>query len=177
MPEAPSWVDTGEPIKKPDGQIDIFNTEPIADESQTVQPELFEVKKKYEFENPMESSEKEDEFSKHTVGLYDDVLDKIGEEHDMGFSEKKTINNNLDSKKSELQKQSRDRVEKLKGLKLANNDRDEDFRDKWNTPAYIRRNINLQDVPHSSEKILSKFNLNDEKQITGNNKFLHDKPD
>jgi cell division protein FtsZ len=58
-----------------------------------------------------------------------------------------------------------------------NNDREEDFKEKWNTPAYIRRNVNLQDVPHSSEKNVSKYNLNDDNQILGNNKFLHDNVD
>lgn len=170
-------LDTGEPVKKSDGQIDIFNTEPIVNKSQTDQPEIFEAKRNYIFENPVNSSGKEDEFSKHSVGLNDDLLDKIGEEQEKEFNVKETINNKIDTKRIALQQQSRERVEKLKGLKQVFHDRDEDYREKWKTPAYIRRNVNFQDIPHSSEKNLSRYNLNDENQILGNNKFLHDRPD
>ncbi|MCK5467982.1 MAG: cell division protein FtsZ, partial [Cyclobacteriaceae bacterium] len=65
----------------------------------------------------------------------------------------------------------------LKGLKPANPEREGDYREKWATPAYIRRNVNLQDIPHSSEKNVSKYNLNDDNQILGNNTFLHDNVD
>jgi cell division protein FtsZ len=44
-------------------------------------------------------------------------------------------------------------------------------------PAYKRKQVKLNDVPHSAEKNISKFNLNDDNQILGNNKFLHDNVD
>jgi cell division protein FtsZ len=53
----------------------------------------------------------------------------------------------------------------------------EDYREKMEVPAYKRRNIRLQDVPHSSEKNISRFNLSDDDQILGNNRFLHDNVD
>jgi cell division protein FtsZ len=170
-------LESGETVKKPDGQIDIFETGETVKESKQIQQDLFGEKRKYIFENPTESSDKKDEFSKHSVGLDDDLLDKIGEEQDKEFTVKESINNNLDSKKIALQQQSRDRVEKLKGLKEVNHDREGDFREKWSTPAYIRRNVNLQDIPHSSEKNVSKYNLNDDNQLLGNNTFLHDNVD
>lgn len=50
-------------------------------------------------------------------------------------------------------------------------------------PAYKRRNIKLEDVPHSSESQISKFSLNEEDEdsdkpeIRPNNSFLHDNVD
>ena len=172
-------LESNKPVKEPDGQIDIFESENTSSKPQSIQPELFEEKRNYTFENPTKTSdaEKEEEFSQHSVGLNDNLLDLIGEEQEKEFSVQEPVSNNLDSKRSSLQQQSKDRVEKLNGLKPVNNDRAEDFREKWNTPAYIRRNINLQDVPHSSEKNLSRYNLNDDNQILGNNKFLHDNAD
>ncbi|MCB9196901.1 MAG: cell division protein FtsZ [Flavobacteriales bacterium] len=52
-------------------------------------------------------------------------------------------------------------------------------------PAYMRRNIRLEDVPHSSETIRSRFTLGENKDqegnsstgLSGNNSFLHDNVD
>ncbi len=44
-------------------------------------------------------------------------------------------------------------------------------------PAYERRRVNLQDVPHSSENNISRFNLNDDDELLGNNRYLHDNVD
>ncbi len=54
-----------------------------------------------------------------------------------------------------------------------------------NEPAYIRRQIKLEDTPHSSENNVSRFTLNEEEgkdgkssnSIQGNNSFLHDNVD
>ena len=54
-----------------------------------------------------------------------------------------------------------------------------------NEPAYIRRQIKLEDTPHSSESNVSRFTLNEEESkdgkpnnsIKGNNSFLHDNVD
>lgn len=170
-------LESNKPVEKSKGQIDIFAKRPKVNESQSAQPDLFGTKKHYIFENPETSSEEQDELSKHSVGLNDDLLDKIGAEQEKEYEVNEPLRNNLDSKRFSLQQQSKDRIEKLKGLKNTNHDRPEDYREKWNTPAYIRRNINLQDVPHSSEKNLSRYNLNDDNQIVGNNKFLHDNVD
>ncbi|CAG5085677.1 cell division protein FtsZ [Parvicella tangerina] len=51
-------------------------------------------------------------------------------------------------------------------------------------PAYLRRNIRLEDVPHSSETQRSRFTLGENKEgedgktgLSGNNSFLHDNVD
>lgn len=48
-----------------------------------------------------------------------------------------------------------------------------------NEPAYLRREVQLDDVPHSSETQLSRWTLSndDEPEIRGDNRFLHDNVD
>jgi cell division protein FtsZ len=49
-----------------------------------------------------------------------------------------------------------------------------------NQPAYLRRNINLEEQPHSSQQNLSKWTVTDEDgrpEIRENNSFLHDNVD
>jgi len=53
----------------------------------------------------------------------------------------------------------------------------EEFKERLDVPAYERKQVKLQNVPHSSESNVSKYNLNEENQILGNNKFLHDNVD
>ena len=53
----------------------------------------------------------------------------------------------------------------------------EEFKERLDVPAYERKQVKLQNVPHSAERNISKFNLNEENQILGNNKFLHDNVD
>jgi len=81
-----------------------------------------------------------------------------------------------EDKKRILSEQSKERIKRLKGLNSSLM-QPEEFKEKLEVPAYMRKNVNLQDVPHSSERKISRFNLNDENEIMGNNKFLHDNVD
>src|SRR6187402_1915251 len=80
------------------------------------------------------------------------------------------------STKTRLQQQAKERQEKMKQAKKGEMTKDE-FNEKWSLPAYLRRGVKMQDVPHSSETFISKYNLNDDNNILGNNKFLHDNVD
>jgi cell division protein FtsZ len=80
-------------------------------------------------------------------------------------------------KKKLLTEQSKERIRKLKGLSSNTSMNPEEFKEKLEVPAYMRKNVNLQDHPHSSERNISRFNLNDDNEILGNNKFLHDNVD
>ncbi len=75
-----------------------------------------------------------------------------------------------------LQQRAQERLQKLRGLNKAEMNADE-FKEKLDVPAYLRKDVKLQNVPHSSEPHVSKYNLNDDNQILGNNKFLHDNVD
>lgn len=81
------------------------------------------------------------------------------------------------SKKVELREQAKERERKLANLKSPASLDSDSFKEKLEVPAYMRKKVKLQDVPHSSERKISKFNLNDDNQILGNNRFLHDNVD
>lgn len=78
--------------------------------------------------------------------------------------------------KEKAMKRAHERFEKLRQMR-ALNQTPEEFKEKMDTPAYMRKNVKLQDVRHSSESNISKYNLNDENEILGNNRFLHDNVD
>ncbi len=69
-----------------------------------------------------------------------------------------------------------ERFEKLKGNRVFNPS-PEELKEKMNVPAYQRKNVVLNEPQHSSEPAISKYNLNDENEILGNNRFLHDNVD
>jgi len=75
-----------------------------------------------------------------------------------------------------LQQQAKERKEQLKQVRKHEMTKEE-FNEKWALPAYLRRGIKMNDVPHSSEPYISKYNLNDDNTLLGNNKFLHDNVD
>ncbi len=82
----------------------------------------------------------------------------------------------LRSTRQRLEEQARLRKEQLKSARKQDMTKEE-VNEKWALPAYLRRGVKMDNVPHSSEKFISKFNLNDDNNILGNNKFLHDNVD
>ncbi len=78
--------------------------------------------------------------------------------------------------KERLEQQAKERREKLKAARKQEMSKEE-FNEKWTLPAYLRRGVKMENVPHSSERFISKYNLNDDNSLLGNNKFLHDNVD
>jgi cell division protein FtsZ len=78
--------------------------------------------------------------------------------------------------KKRLEEQARARREKLQSAKKHEMSKEE-FNEKWTLPAYLRRGVKMDNVPHSSEPFISRYNLNDDNNLLGNNKFLHDNVD
>jgi cell division protein FtsZ len=78
--------------------------------------------------------------------------------------------------KEKAMKRAHERFERLRQMR-ALNQTPEEFKEKLDTPAYMRKNVKLQDIKHSSEPNISKYNLNDDNEILGNNRFLHDNVD
>jgi cell division protein FtsZ len=79
--------------------------------------------------------------------------------------------------KERLEQQAKVRREKLKKGNQGGEMTKEEFKQKWDTPAYMRRGMKMDNVPHSSEPFISRYNLNDDNNLLGNNKFLHDNVD
>jgi cell division protein FtsZ len=122
----------------------------------------------------VESSPEEEEEGED--GLFkDDEFDGITEHYgDQIINEEGNME--LRNTKQRLQQQARERQEKMKQARKPEMTKEE-FNEKWSLPAYLRRGVKMQDVPHSSEQFISKYNLNDDNNLLGNNKFLHDNVD
>ncbi|MEQ6119070.1 cell division protein FtsZ [Reichenbachiella sp. MALMAid0571] len=81
------------------------------------------------------------------------------------------------SRKVTLMEQSEIRRQKLQGMKDDQSLDAASFKEKLEIPAYQRKSINFQTVPAASERLISRFNLNDDDELLGNNRFLHDNVD
>jgi cell division protein FtsZ len=165
-------------VKVPSGQIGLFD-EPLEEQSpRHLEPEGREISGRtviFDIDS-IKASAGEGDRGNRRLGPDDEgeLLSRIQQDQREEFED--NGKEDLAFKKLSLLEQARRRVEKLKGMKQ-NPLSEQDFRDKWETPAYVRRRVNLQDVPHSSDKTVSRYNLNDDSQIVGNNRFLHDNVD
>jgi cell division protein FtsZ len=79
--------------------------------------------------------------------------------------------------KQKLAEQAQERIKRLNNLTNSQNLDPEEFKQRLDVPAYMRKKVDLPEPPHSSEKNLSRFSLNEDNEILGNNKFLHDNVD
>ena len=82
----------------------------------------------------------------------------------------------LQSKKDKLEMKRKERISRFD----QENHQDlkpEEIKSKLDEPAYTRKKVKFDEVPHSSERNLSRLTLNDDNQILGNNKYLHDNVD
>lgn len=84
-------------------------------------------------------------------------------------------NASVEEEPSDLQQKSIDRRERLR--RMSSEITNEAIKEKLEVPAYLRRNVALENVPHSSNRNISRFNLSDDSDILGDNKFLHDNVD
>ncbi len=98
-------------------------------------------------------------------------LEKVNEPATMGFA-----NDYYEQMKQKAIQRAHERFEKLKGNRSFNPTPDE-LKEKLEVPAYQRKNVVLNEPQHSSEPSISKYNLSDENEILGNNRFLHDNVD
>jgi cell division protein FtsZ len=108
-------------------------------------------------------------------GTLDDEFDMAAEK-----SADQVINNEgmmeMRNTKERLRQQAEQRKEKLKQARKQEMTKEE-FNEKWALPAYLRRGVKMDNIPHSSDQFISKYNLNDENSLLGNNRFLHDNVD
>lgn len=164
-------TDRDRPVLKDDSkeEIKVEKTLPdIQKESQEERSYTFELFRKEE--QPVSENEdgedslfnEEDEFEVGKEISADQVI------NDDGLMEVRKT-------KARLEQQAKERREKLKSKKQEMTK--EDFNEKWASPAYLRRGVKMDNVPHSSESYISRYNLNDDNNLLGNNKFLHDNVD
>lgn len=168
---------------------------PEKTEDPFLQPSLFEKPEDkeeltYEFDFIKEEIQKEieDEEDRQKEGVDFEIdlegdleLEQIRNAADEDETEDQEIDELIEgpaipmSKRVKLNEDRLKREEELNGQKMEM--KTEDFKEKLDVPAYERKKVALKDVPHSSERNISKFNLGEDNQILGNNKFLHDNVD
>lgn len=137
-----------------------------------------EIKREVEEEDKLDISDFEfDLGGAYEVFDEDDQEEKEKSKPPMkDFSFESMTEEHINSKRVDLMEQRRRREEMLEGT--AKQDiASQNYKDKFDIPAYERKKVTFKKVPHSSERNISKFNLTDDNQILGNNKFLHDNVD
>ncbi len=82
-----------------------------------------------------------------------------------------------ENKFDELERKYQTRKAKLETLRSINEMSPEELKERQEMPAYLRKGVHLNNVPHSSEKHLSRYNVDQDNELLGGNKFLHDNVD
>lgn len=134
------------------------------------QPEL-------DFDTPRQDIKSEDDLTGEE-GLFgeDEELPEMPVEKPVAKNVEKNSPAGKESLRERLQKQAELRRQQFSSKSKQEMTR-EDFMEKWSVPSYIRKGMKMESVPHSSEPFVSKYNLNDDNSLLGNNKFLHDNVD
>ena len=133
-----------------------------------------EQQRTYSFAPKIETSEMNDDDDGDLFGIDDE--EPVSHEFREGQETDHNDMMELKSTRNRLEKQAEERLNKLKGKGRAEINA-HDFKERLEVPAYLRKDVKLQHVPHSNEPHISRFNLNDDNQILGNNRFLHDNVD
>jgi len=80
-------------------------------------------------------------------------------------------------KKDEVDVSIQIRQKQFNHLRSFNELSNEEFIEKKEVPAYLRKKVELKEVPHSSENHLSRLKVGQENGLLGGNRFLHDNVD
>lgn len=164
--EESSWE---EPISETEESFDVTN-ETTEEENKTIVWNLNDDDSSDEFTNQATdfSDENEEEISLSRK----DVTDEAKEEDGPVYTNRIPDEDQL--------KRSQERVMKIKelGMKMKT---PSGINDLEKEPAYKRRQINLDEVPHSSENNISRFTLSEDEdgkpKLNDDNSFLHDNVD
>ena len=171
--ESDKQIDLFDAKRNQPGEDLVFESEDGEDNSDDISYEFGwlkkEIKREVEEEDRNESPEREFEFDFTNKFDNEETVDENEVVIDDAFDQIST------SKRQELASQREIREQQFEGKKYEMPT--EEFKEKLDVPAYERKNVTLQNVPHSSENKISKFNLTEDNQILGNNKFLHDNVD
>lgn len=142
----------------------------------------FEIRPKAQIE-PIQEEKKEEDSEVKRFSLEDEVEEPTKAEEPVK-SEVKPIVSKVETKEpideEEQLRKSQDRLLKLKALNMRMRSPG-GISDLEKEPAYKRRNIDLEDTPHSSESNVSRYTLGEDEDnktsLKQNNSFLHDNVD
>lgn len=188
--QAPAGQTSNQESEKEDKTEEDISNEPYLKTPESQKSFEFEIRKKAESEDEMEREpQKIKRFS-----LDDELTDDTSSEElpsdqdikqegsEMASAEKMREEMGEDRQLDEEEqiKRSQDRITKLKALSLKMKSPG-GINDLEKEPAYKRRNIKLEDTPHSSESNVSRYTLGEDEEkkttLKQNNSFLHDNVD
>ncbi|MFT6868116.1 MAG: cell division protein FtsZ [Cyclobacteriaceae bacterium] len=135
-----------------------------------------EIRKAVEAEDELDGDEEENDFEFEFDDDEDEMNPPKHEERKDPIDIPRMTNMNIHSKKVELMEARRKREELLNGAKKTDISA-QDYKTRFDVPAYERKKVNFVQVPHSADRNISKFNLTEDNQIIGNNRYLHDNVD
>ena len=172
-----------EPTKQ---EIDLTNELGFGLRIEPIEEEIFNI-------NAIELKEDESHFINSTNDLVehdfmvaneDVVSNKIESNNNAIVPKIYQLTDEMESNSLEQDKKIERQIQRIKELKNLNItiNNPQGLRDLEKEPAYIRRNKKLDDVPHSSEKQISRLSLFEDlasgkSEIKTNNSFLHDNVD
>ncbi len=176
-------------------QIKMFDIQaPLEKKSEIIysfeRPEkVEEIKKVEEVKNEEESKiiyELKEDISTAQIDLFSSKEESKGtplDGREYQFEIKSEINTEVkpnvvsEYEKKKLEEQAEERIKRISNLTNSQNLDPEEFKLRLDVPAYMRKKVDLPEQPHSSERSISRFSLNEDNEILGNNKFLHDNVD
>jgi cell division protein FtsZ len=85
--------------------------------------------------------------------------------------------NGLQPDEARFAHQGEDRRRRLRELSNGADVTSEEFKQKMEQPAYLRRNVALDQATPGAERKISRFSLTDDNELLGDNRFLHDNVD
>jgi cell division protein FtsZ len=107
-------------------------------------------------------------------GKYEMTFVNKAEEPPAANTRTPTPSDELRDKRLKMTKEYSDRIKKLYALSENN---EQALDELYKKPAYLRSNAKLADTPDPDDDHTSRYNLNDDKGLLGNNRFLHDNVD
>ncbi len=142
--------------------------------------DLAHVEKSVEFEIETEDTEEafEGVFEESEQLVEDEILAEVQEE-EIPMTWNNPDEDKTDESIEEQLRKSKERILRLKDLSMKLRTTN-GLQELENEPAYKRKQLSLNDVPHSSESQVSRFTLSNDEGITEirpNNSFLHDNVD
>lgn len=158
--------------------------QPVSVQTEIVVTNEVKTSEKIVFELDVDNAGQEESYIYNPIEF---AINKQSEEvvsSDVIFEEQQTQINSSDyvsdkeASSEEMVKKSNERKERLKNFswKIGKS-----INDLEGTPAYIRKNVQLDNVPHSSDSQISRYTLSEgedkKAEIKPNNSFLHDNVD
>ncbi len=158
--------------------------QPVAVQTEIVVTSEVKTTEKIVYELDSETAPKEEQYNYSTVDFSVTKQSEEVETNEVFFAEEQAQSNydepalERETSTEDMLKKANERKERLKNFswKLGKS-----INDLEGTPAYIRKNVQLDNVPHSSDSQVSRYTLSEgedkKAEIKPNNSFLHDNVD